>query len=80
MDCCADICFLSVRFARSIAAAICRFSSRVSLRFSFDNGLNLLVQSFLPLKGSVEIVSTVRALLGTNKPHLYEVVGELSNG
>ena len=54
MDCCADICFLSVRFARSMAAAICRFSSRVSLRFSFDNGLNLLVQLFLPLKGGIE--------------------------
>ena len=79
MDCCADSCFLSVRFARSIAAAICRFSSRVSLRlrFSFDNGLNLLVQLFLPLKGSVEIIRAVWTLLGAHKPHLYEVVGEL---
>ena len=77
MDCCADSCFLSVRFARSMAAAICRFSSRVSLRFSFDNGLNLLVQLFLPLKGGVEIIRAIRALLGTHKPHLYEVMGEL---
>ena len=80
MDCCADSCFLSVRFARSTAAAICRFSSRVSLRllrFSFDNGLNLLVELFLSLKGSIEIIRAVWTLLGAHKSHLYEVVGEL---
>jgi len=32
---------------------------------------------FLPLKGGIEIICAVGTLLGTHKPHLYEVVGEL---
>jgi hypothetical protein len=79
MESCADFFFLSWFFALAMAASISFLSALVSFLF-VDNTIYLLIEFFLPFQYRIEVVGSVRSLLGTQDADLHDVTDNLFQG